>query len=336
MPTPLSIYVAIRPDEYQLLYDEPTQQALAELGTLTFATGGEATVEVPANVAHDFDVLITSWSTRPFDPSALAGPRLKLAVHTAASVRALYPAETLGAGYRLAQGGAEAMAEAVAEMSVTMTLALLRNIVVHDRRFQASRDWHAGGNGLLGESVRAQRVGLVSLSRVGRHYAQMMRGLGVTGMRAFDPYVSAEDAATLDVQLCDLDELCATSDVLSIHAPVTRETEGMIGAEQLALLRDGAVVVNTARSRVTDQDALLAEVKSGRLRAGLDVFDEEPLPADSEFFGLDNVLLTPHIAGGTVQSRFAQGRTVLDEITRFFSSGELRFEVTADNYHRLG
>ena len=336
MPTPLSIYVAIRPDEYAQLYDEPTQRALAGLGTLTFAPGEEAKVPVPATVANDFDVLITSWSTQPFDPAVLAGPRLKLAVHTAGSVRALYPPEVLDAGLRLAQGGVEAMAEAVAEMSVAMTLALLRNIVLHDRRFQTSRDWRVGGNGMLGENIRAQRVGLVSLSRVGRHYAQRMRGLGVTGMRAFDPYTSAEDAAALDVQMCGLDELCASSDVLSIHAPVTHETEGMIGAEQLAMLRDGAVVVNTARSRVTDQDALLAEVKSGRLRAGLDVFDEEPLPEDSEFFGLDNVLLTPHVAGGTVQSRIAQGRTVVDEITRFFASGELQFEVTAGNYHRLG
>ncbi|MBZ2199548.1 hydroxyacid dehydrogenase [Occultella gossypii] len=336
MAETMRIFVAIEPAEFARLYDDSTRRALADLGEIVHPDGAEPRVPVPPGVGSEFDVLITSWTTQRFDPAILTGPRLKLAVHSAGSVRGLYPVEILGAGLRLAQGGSEAMAVAVAEMSVTMTMALLRNLVLHDRRFQSSRDWRTGGVGMLGHSISAQRIGLVSLSRVGRHYARMVQGLGASALRAYDPYVSAEDAARLGVTLCDLDELCATSDVLSIHTPVTAETAGLIGAEQLALLRDGAMVINTARAAVTDSGALLAEVTSGRLRAGLDVFAEEPLAADSAFFGLENVILTPHVAGGTVEARFAQGRTVQAEIARYLADGELRFEVTPDNYHRLG
>ncbi|UFU06887.1 hydroxyacid dehydrogenase [Ruania halotolerans] len=336
MTQPIRMFAAIRPDEFARLYDGATQEALGDLGDLVIGAAENDRVPVPPNVADSFDVLITSWSTQPFDPAILTGSRLKLAVHSAGSVRGLYPADVLTTGLRLVQGGAEAMAVAVAEMSVTMTLALLRNLVLHDRRFQSSRDWRTGGVGILGRSITAQRIGLVSLSRVGRHYARMVQGLGATELRAYDPYISAADATALGVQLCDLDELCETSDVLAINAPATAQTAGMIGAEQLALLRDDAIVINTARARVTDEHALLAELRSGRLRAGLDVFTQEPLDPQSELFGLENVVLTPHVAGGTVEARFAQGQIVMEEIRQFLTDGSLQHEVTAENYHRLG
>ncbi|QOR71147.1 hydroxyacid dehydrogenase [Ruania alkalisoli] len=330
------IFVAITTDQFARLYDEQTQAKLHRLGEVVFGMEADGKVAVPADIGDSFDVLLTSWSTEPFDPAVLAGSRLRLAVHSAGSVRNLFPAECLGGQLRLAQGGADAMALPVAEMALTMTLAHLRNLVWHDRAFQRTRDWHEGGQGTLGQSIAAQHIGIVSLSRVGRHYASMVQGLGATSVRAYDPYCSTDDARQLGVELCDLEELCATSEVLSIHAPVTAKTAGMLGAEQLALLPDGAIVINTARAQVTDEEALLAEVKAGRLKVGLDVFTTEPLPSDSPFFGLDNAILTPHVAGGTVQARFAQGATVVSEVESFLREGTLRAEVTSENYDRLG
>jgi phosphoglycerate dehydrogenase-like enzyme len=335
------IFAAIAPDEFARLYDDATRARLASLGEVVHGEvarddGAAGTVPVPADVADAYDVLLTSWSTAPFAPDVVAGRRLRLAVHSAGSVRRLFGVEALGGNLRLAQGGADAMAAAVAEMAVALTLAHLRNLVWHDRRFQHSRDWRAGGVGVLGQSISAQRIGIVSLSRVGRHYARMVRGLGATSLRAYDPYVSAADARDLGVELCGLDELCATSDVLSIQAPSTPQTAGMLGAAQFALLPDGAIVVNTGRAQVTDEEALLAEVTSGRLRVGLDVYATEPLPSDSAFFGRENAILMPHVAGGTVQARFAQGASVVDEVERFLREGTLRAEVTPENYSRLG
>ena len=325
-------YVAMRAEEFDLLF---SREATAELGRLTqvdFADG-DGKVPDPDDVAERYDVLVTSWSTQPFPPERLQGSRLGLAVHAAGSVRSLFPREVLDGRLRLAQGGADAMAVAVAELSVTLALVLLRNVHSHDRGLQQTRDWVAGGRGMLGRSVHEQRVGIVGLSRVGRHAARMMQGLGVTRLSAYDPYATREGAPGID--LLPLDELCASSDVLLVCAPVTPQTRGLLGAGEFAALPDGAVVVNAGRSAVTDEQALVAELRTGRISAGLDVFDTEPLPADSALFGLDNVVLTPHVAGGTTWSRQEQGRAVVEEVARFLREEPLAHEVTTANYDRL-
>lgn len=333
MSPDIDIYVALTSAELGAMFTPAATAALESMGRVVHGPDG-GTVPVPPDVAERFDVLVTAWSSR-FDPASLDGRRLRLAAHAPASVRALYPAEVLGRRLRVVQCGADAMALPVAEMALTMALALLRNLHSHDRRLQATRDWTLGGHGELGRAVHVQRHGIIGLSRTGRHYVRMLRGLGATQVSAYDPYVGEAEAARLGVRLTELDELVATSDVLAVHAPATPRTAGMVGRAQLAALPDGAVLVNTARSALVDQVALLDELRSGRISAGLDVFDEEPLPAGSPFFGLPNVLLTPHVAGGTPTARTEQGDTVVAEIGRFLSGQPLAHEVTPEVYDRL-
>lgn len=328
------IFVAMTQSDFDRLFGPEAATRLSSLGEVDFAAGASE-ASVPDDLADQYDVLVTSWSTEPFPPERLHGARLGMAVHAAGSVRKLFPRQALENGLQLAQGGASAMAEAVAEMSATLSLVLLRNVHTHDRGMQGTHDWAAGGNGMLGRAVSAQRIGIVGLSRVGRHYAQMMRGLGAGEIAAFDPYAASDAAAEAGVRLVDVDELCANSDILCVAAPATPETHHLIAADELARMPDDAILINAARSVVVDEAALLAELQSGRLRAGLDVFDEEPLPADSPFFGLPNVVLTPHVAGGTVQARAKQGHTVVDEIARFLRSEPLQYAVTPDIYDRL-
>lgn len=330
-PPPTRIYLALTPEEMDRLYDEATRQRLAALGEMTCSQDGA----LPPDLADSYDVLVTSWSTQKFAPQAVIGERLRLAVHTAGTIRGLFPASVLEQGLRVAQGGSAPMAVPVAELSLTLTLALLRNLHWMDRRLQATRDWAASGLGQLTRGIRGQSIGIVGLSRTGREYASMVTGLGVERVRAFDPFATEEDAAALGVELVDLGELCASSDVLAIHAPVTDATRHMLDARMIGRMRDGAIVVNTARSAVIDMEALTAELVAGRLSAGLDVFDIEPLAADSPLYGLDNVLITPHVAGGTVEARFAQGAGVAEEITAFLAGEPMRYEVTAENYDRL-
>ncbi|GAA4525178.1 hydroxyacid dehydrogenase [Brachybacterium paraconglomeratum] len=330
------IFMAITPKELGVLYSEAALERLRRVGEVVLPPeSGDARVHLPEGLADDYDVLITSWSTAPFDPSALSGSRLKYAAHTAGTVRGLFPKHVLEQGLRLAQGGSAAMATAVAELALTFTLVLLRDVHSMDRRLQATRDWKAGGSGVLTHGIREQTIGVLSLSRVGREYVSMVRGLGVRTVLAHDPFATADDAAALGVQLVGLAELCERSDVLAIHAPVTDETRGMLDAAMLARLRDGATVLNTARSAVIDMESLTAELVAGRLRAGLDVFDSEPLVEESPLYGLDNVLITPHVAGGTVEARRAQGDGVVEEITSFLTGAPLRYEVTPEIYDRL-
>lgn len=334
MPARPAIFVAIRSDEFDTVFSPAAAAALHEVGEVTFG-GGEDLIEVPGDAADRCDILVTSWSTRPFHDTVLDGRQLQLVVHAAGSVRGLLGPDSFRDGVRVTQCGSAAMAPAVAEMAVTMALVLLRNLHLHDRGLHLRRDWFAAGHGLLGRSVSGVRHGVLGLSRSGLEYVSSLRGLGAGHIMAADPYWTSADAAAHGVALRELDEVCLESDVLAIHAPATPATRHIMDARRLALLPDGAIVINTARSALVDEAALMAELLSGRLRAGLDVFDEEPLPADSPLFGLPNVVLAPHVAGGTVEARLAQGDAVVAEIRRYLAGQRLVHEVTAERYHRL-
>jgi len=146
-----------------------------------------------------------------------------------------------------------------------------------------------------GQFLTGATIGLVALSTVARQTLPLLKPFGCRVL-AYAPYVSQPEIDELEVELTGLDDLFARSDVVSIHLPELPSTRGLIGARQLSLLRDGAALVNTARGAVLDHDALLAECKTGRISVALDVTEPEPLPADSPFWNLPNVFLTPHIA----------------------------------------
>lgn len=328
------MYVAIAEDEFDLLFSAASRELLQELGEVHYPDRG-ASADLPEGVADEFDAIVTSWSTLPFGADLVTGSRLKIAIHAGGSVKALFPPELLGGGFRLAQGGADAMAPAVAEMAVALSLALLRNIHRHDRALWSGADWATGGHGMLGRSLSARKIGIVGLSRTGVEFARMVRGLGASELCAYDPYASPEQAEELGVTLLGLNALFESCDLVSVHLPSTPETRQLIGGRQLGLLRDGAILINTARSSSVDQAALLTELAFGRISAGLDVFDEEPLPQSSPFLGLDNVIVTPHVAGGTREARRAQGKAVAEELRRFARGEPLLHEVTPRNYGRL-
>jgi phosphoglycerate dehydrogenase-like enzyme len=130
----------------------------------------------------------------------------------------------------------------------------------------------------------------------------------------FDPYLTDDDARDLGVRRVELDELMATSAVVSVHAPDIPETRHMIDARRLALLPDGATLINTARGALVDTDALVAELATGRIDAVLDVTEPEPLPADHPLWSLPNVLLTPHIAGSMGNELSRLGDNAVAEI----------------------
>jgi phosphoglycerate dehydrogenase-like enzyme len=145
-----------------------------------------------------------------------------------------------------------------------------------------------------------------------------------------DPYLDDARAAELGVKKVSLDELFANCAIVTVQAPPTDETCRMIGARHFAMLPDNAIFVNTARSHTIDYDALLAELQSGRIQAALDVFDQEPLPSDSPFLKLENVIVTPHVAGASTQARLRQGNAIVEEFERFLAGEPLRYAVSGD------
>ena len=200
------------------------------------------------------------------------------------------------------------LTDATADLTFSLILATRRHVVDADRRLRAGQwggSWSEGG---LAEEVTGSTLGIVGLGRIGSAVAR--RALG------FELRVLYTQRSPITTDLGDyreLDALLSESDMVSIHAPLTAATAGLIDARRLALLRDGACLVNTARGEIVDEEALVAELVSGRIRAGLDVFAHEP-HVPPELLGLPNVVLTPHIGSATRQTREAMTRLVVDNL----------------------
>jgi D-3-phosphoglycerate dehydrogenase len=205
-------------------------------------------------------------------------------------------------------------ADAVAEMAVALLLAVTRGLVTADADVRGGnmfRDGTIPYQRFRGWEVAGLTAGLVGLGAVGRALQWRLSGLGLRVI-AHDPYN--------DEAHHSLDELLAEADVISLHAPVTDGTVGMIGAEQFAAMRDGVVFINTARAQLHDTDALVDALRGGKVAAaGLDHFVGEWLPTDHPLAGMPNVVLTPHIGGATWNTEARQAQMVADDLEALLS-----------------
>ncbi|MCU0521068.1 MAG: hydroxyacid dehydrogenase, partial [Anaerolineae bacterium] len=174
-----------------------------------------------------------------------------------------------------------------------------------------------------------KRVGLVSAGMIGRRMIELLHPFRCDVL-VHDPYLSDEEACALGVRRVGLLELFEASDIVSVHAPVTPETKAMISQTHFRAMKDSTLFINTARAWVVDQAAMKAELASGRIRAVLDVYDQEPLPADDVLRDLPNVFLTPHVSGHTTESRMRLVEVVADDMARFFAGEAPRLAVSWD------
>ena len=200
-------------------------------------------------------------------------------------------------------------ADAVAEMTVALLLAATRHLLTADadvRSGNVFRDGSIPYQRFRAAEIAGLTAGLVGLGAVGRATQWRLSGLGLRVI-AYDPY--NPDARH------GLDELLSEADVVSLHAPVTDDTVGMIGAREFAAMRDGVVFLNTARAQLHDTDALVDALAAGKVgAAGLDHFVGEWLPADHPLVGMPNVVLTPHIGGATFNTEARQAQMVADDV----------------------
>ena len=263
-------------------------------------------------------------------PSELRSPRPDVEALLVANETApleLFPGLRLvanfGVGYdrldvaRLAQAGIAVtntpgvLSAATADLTFALILAVRRRLVEGDRAVRAGKWAGSWADGFLAEELSGSTLGIVGLGRIGQAVARRAEG--------FELRVLYTQRTRVDTDLGEyreLDELLADSDMVTIHAPLTPETRGLIDARRLALLRDGASFVNTSRGEIVDEPALVAELVSGRLRAGLDVFANEPHVPEG-LLSLSNVVLTPHLGSATRQTREAMTRLAVDNVLAF-------------------
>jgi phosphoglycerate dehydrogenase-like enzyme len=291
----------------------------------------------PALVARDFtepavldalartEILVTGWGCPPLDEVVLeAAPRLRAVLHSAGSVKSFVTPAVWERGIAVSSAAA-ANALPVAEYTLAMILLAGKDVLASRERLRATRA-SAGWGVLAGIGNHGRRVGVIGASRIGRRVLELLRSFDLRPVLT-DPYVDEREAAALGVPLLPLDDLLRTCDVVTVHAPETPETRHLIGRRELALMPDGAVLINTARGTLVDHDALVAELRTGRLTAVLDVTDPEPLPADSPLYDLPGAFVTPHLAGSQGNELARLGLTVVEEAERLLAGTGLAHAV---------
>lgn len=312
----LTVALAVQPSRIAEVTTPDHLAALAERFELR-RTADELTPETVGDFVADAEVVVTSWGTPVLDLAGL--PRLRAVGHAAGTVKNLFadPARVLS-GEVAVFSGAGRIALSVAEYCLTVILVELRRLTDYAAAFRAG-GW-SGDVTPAGRELSGRRVAILGASRTGRALAALLRPFRCDVVFV-DPYLTAAEAAALGGRRAELAEALATADVVSLHLPNLPATRGLVTAELLATVPDGAVVVNSSRADVVDHAALLAEGARGRLRVAVDVHPTEPVPAADRAAIAGSVLATPHLAGNSLEGRQALVGFVTEAIEAYLTDG---------------
>lgn len=276
------------------------------------------------------EVLLTSWGCPPITVDLLERmPKLRAIVHAAGSARVLVPDEAYSRGIQVTTA-ADLNAIPVAEFTLAATIfAGKRALPLAAQNRQEPAGWE---NSFADQTLSNYRrtIGVVGFSRIGRRFVELLRVLDVDDVLVFDPVADPDEVADAGATLAPLDEVLARAEILSLHAPLLPSTEQMIGARELALLPTGATLINTARGGIVDHEALLAECRTGRIDAILDVTDPEPLPVGHPLLELPNVTVTPHIAGSLGGETKRLAVFAVDAIRHYGATGVVPEALSAE------
>ncbi|MBC9824101.1 hydroxyacid dehydrogenase [Terrabacter sp. MAHUQ-38] len=330
---PLAV-LAMDSDLPARLFDEATRHRMLQVLDVDFSRPVGTFDDVDPEQLTSAEVLITGWGSPRIDSGVLdRAPALRAVLHAAGSVRSHVDPVCWERGI-LVTTAADANAQPVAEYALAMIILSAKEAFRAQALYRTSQKLdHRSEFASVG--CNGRRVGLVGASRIGRRVVELLAGFDFE-IWLSDPYVDAREASRLGVRLAPLEDLLRACDVVSLHAPLLPSTHHLLDAGRLALMRDGATLVNTARGGLVDHDALVAELETGRIRAVLDATDpHEPLEADSPILALDNVVVTPHVAGALGNELFRLGAHAVENAVRLVGSRPLQGLVSLDELARM-
>ncbi|MBU2957846.1 hydroxyacid dehydrogenase [Paracoccus sp. 1_MG-2023] len=312
----------------------PVMTALSDFARPVILSDAELTGDL-APVLRDMPAVITGWRS-PVIPASAWSPRggLRFVSHSAGSVRRLGIDHALQSGVLRVSHAAPVIARAVAEFTLTQILAHLRRHRVMDAGMRDGTGWDALRDGNTGGLLGARQVGILGLGYVGRLVLDLLRPFGCR-IAVHDPFLDAGQARELGVVPMGLEALFRDCDVVTLHAADLPATRGMITADHLAAMPQGALLVNTARAGLIRPGAMAAELRRGRIFAALDTFDAEPLPQEDELRMLPNAYLSPHCAGHTTDTYRMQGMSAVEEVRRFLNGEPLLQEIRRERAAQL-
>ena len=330
-----TVAITIGKSHYRRMFSQEAWEALEAFAEIIHHPGQEpANKEELITLLAEADACITSWGVAGLDADVLAAaPRLRAMAHMGSSVKRFISDAFWQRGVHLTSAGI-ALARDVAETTLGLMIVGQKQIWplgrhVRDGGWRDSPVWEK----YYSRELYHTEVGLIGASNVGRWVIELLEPFGAT-ILLYDPYVSEEEAVELGVIKLELNALLRRADVVSLHAPANLATYHMLNAERLALMKDDALLINTARGSLIDEKALIEELKGGRFFAFLDVTDPEPPAADSPLRRLDNVVVTPHIAG-CINDCTRMGELAVEELRRFFFGEPAVYQVTPKLLERI-
>jgi phosphoglycerate dehydrogenase-like enzyme len=283
----------------------------------------------------DAEILITSWGSPRVEEEVLAAaPKLELVAHAAGTVKPIVSDALWERGIRVTSA-ARAIADGVAEFCLALIMSASKRVFWYADDIR--RGMWPKGDQAFGPAfeIYRQNVGIIGASFVGRKLISLLEPYSCN-ILLYDPYCTADEARELGATTVDsLDELFSSCRVVSLNAPTTDETIGMVQGRHFAMLPHGAVFVNTARGVVVKQDEMIEELRKGRFVACLDVTDPEPPVLDDPLRRLPNVIITPHEAGALKENRMRIGEFAAAEIQAFLQGKPMLGEVTKERLARL-
>ena len=285
--------------------------------------------------AAQIEVIISSWGCPRIDRDVLERfPRLRLIAHLAGSVKGFIDEVAWRRGIKITNAVA-ANAVPVAEYTLASILFANKRVFQLNRVYRDTRENRSPWTREAPNVGNYRKiVGIVGASSIGRLVLEYLKPHDFKTL-LYDPYISPLQARDLGAAKVGLSELLSQADVVSLHAPLLPVTRNLIGARELALMKDHATLINTARGGLVDQDALIHELASGRMFAVIDTTDPDVLPASSPLYDLSNVFLTPHIAGSLGDETQRLADFIVDEIERYTKGIPLRHAVRREELDRL-
>ncbi|MDR6550065.1 hydroxyacid dehydrogenase [Paenibacillus qinlingensis] len=280
--------------------------------------------EQMAHILEDAEILLSSWGTPKLTPDLLQkASKLRYVGHAAGSVKGCLTKDIFAHDIKVFSG-APRLALSVGEYCLTVLLALLRRIPQCSSAVKQGAWWEIPERN-QGHELTGNTIGIVSASSTARAFLQLLAPFKVKVL-LYDPYLTEEHAQKLGVQLASIEDVMRCP-IISIHAPSLPSTDNLIHKDLIQSISDGAILINSSRGSVLDEDALLKELQTGRFFAALDVFKKEPIIQDSPFTKLDNVLVTPHIAGHSVECFKALMLEIAQDIQRSSHNEPTRYEI---------
>jgi len=272
---------------------------------------------------HDCDGLIVRSETKVTAEILEATPNLRVIGRAGVGVDNIdVPAATVNGV--VVMNAPDGNTITTAEHTIALLISLARSIPQANASIKSGR-WER--KRFIGVELQGKMLGIVGLGRIGRVVASRARAMGMT-IIAYDPFIAQDQARDLEIELAPLDQVYARADFLTVHTPLTAETRGIIGREVLSKMKPGARIINCARGGLVDEDALYEAIKNGSIAgAALDVFSQEPPPADHPLLALDQVITTPHLGASTTEAQEGVAFTVAEQMRDYLLTGALRGAV---------